>query len=84
MKHIVVVAMLLVALVLGVIMAVGWVERKHPEWKVGRSCEESILGANDGKLTNSKCPYPSRLMMVNNTWICSCRDEEHTMKGVSK
>ena len=85
MKLVIVSAMLLVVLGLGVFEAVGWVQRKHPDWTVqGKRCEEVILGASNGKLTNAKCPYPSRLMMVNNTWICSCRDEEHTMKGVGK
>ena len=43
-------------------------------------CEESVLGTN---ITGGHCPYPSKVMKVDDNWICSCRSEAETRKGIT-
>lgn len=42
-------------------------------------CEERILPKVD---TVQICPSPSRLMRIGEQWICTCRSEVETMKGI--
>ena len=43
-------------------------------------CEESVLGAGT---TGGHCPYPSKVMKIDGTWMCSCRSEAETRKGIT-
>jgi hypothetical protein len=42
-------------------------------------CEERILPKAD---VVQVCPSPSRLMRIDEQWICTCRSEVDTMKGI--
>lgn len=42
-------------------------------------CEESVLGP---EASSGRCVYPSRVMRVRGVWICSCRTEAETKKGI--
>jgi hypothetical protein len=44
-------------------------------------CEESVLGTS---VTGGHCPYPSKVMKVDNNWVCSCRSEAETRKGITE
>lgn len=44
-------------------------------------CEERILPKAD---IAQSCSPPSRLMKVEDDWICSCRSEADTMKGIQR
>ncbi len=54
---------------------------RHPVTLTLQKCEERILSNNPTQTLT--CPSPSKLMRVEGTWICSCRSEEQTMKGIS-
>lgn len=43
-------------------------------------CKEKIV-PTDNRIP-VECEYPSRLMKIGDTWICSCRSEEQTLKGI--
>jgi hypothetical protein len=42
-------------------------------------CQESVLGS---EASTGRCDYPSRIMRVKGVWICSCRSEAETKKGI--
>lgn len=44
-------------------------------------CEERVLPKAD---IAQNCQIPSRLMKVGDEWICSCRSEADTMKGIQR
>jgi len=44
-------------------------------------CEERVLPKAD---IAQSCSPPSRLMKVGDEWICSCRSEADTMKGIQR
>lgn len=42
-------------------------------------CQESVLGR---EATSGRCDYPARIMRVQGVWVCSCRSEAETKKGI--
>jgi hypothetical protein len=42
-------------------------------------CEESVLGQ---EAAVGRCGYPARVMRVKGVWICSCRSEVETKRGI--
>jgi hypothetical protein len=42
-------------------------------------CQESVLGQES---VAGHCGYPARIMRIKGVWVCSCRSEEETKKGI--
>jgi len=42
-------------------------------------CQESVLGTESAV---GRCDYPARIMRVKGVWICSCRSESETKRGI--
>jgi len=42
-------------------------------------CQESVLGTESAV---GRCDYPARIMRVKGVWICSCRSERETKRGI--
>ena len=42
-------------------------------------CQESVLGK---ETAIGRCDYPARIMRIKGVWVCSCRSEEETKKGI--
>lgn len=68
------IALLLVLATLGVLAV------KNPKSFYIRTCEERLLPKAD--ILGGSCQPPSKLMKVGDQWMCSCRTEVDTMKGI--
>lgn len=72
---------LIVLLAVGLATGAVFMLTRHQGVLPLQKCEERILSNNPTQTLT--CPSPSKLMRVEGTWICSCRSEEQTMKGIS-
>jgi len=54
-------------------------QKAIPNFLMPASCTERLLTKVD---IAQSCPSPSHIMKVGEQWICSCRSEEQTMKGI--
>ena len=65
---------------LAVIAVGGILLIRNPKIITSR-CEERLIPKAD---LGATCPPPSKLMRVGDSWMCSCRTEEQTMKGIQQ
>jgi hypothetical protein len=68
-------------IILVTISGLVWVVSKYPKVVTNFQCTEWMIPKHSDSAT---CPPHSHLMAVGEQWICSCRSEEQTMKGIQR